>query len=78
MTGAYSHPDSNFYIPRIKGECEKAIIKENFDNEHKEVNKGKQCIFEFQLLYNPKISKIFERDSTGTSTNPKPYLVFIP
>ena len=47
MTGAYSHPDSNFYIPRIKGECEKAIIEANYENEYGEVNRGKQCVWNF-------------------------------
>ena len=41
VTGAFSHPDSIFYIPRIKGECELAIIDENFGKELVKPNESK-------------------------------------
>ena len=31
VTGAYSHYESMFYIPQIKGQCEKLIIDANTD-----------------------------------------------
>ena len=51
VTGAFSHPDSIFYIPRIKGECERAIIEDNVGKECAQQNKGRYYIDLYRLPF---------------------------
>ena len=41
VTGAWSHPESYFYIPRIKGQCEQEILRIHTNNPFQNTDKGK-------------------------------------
>ena len=40
VTGAWSNPESYFYIPRIKGQCEQEILKMNTNNPFQNTHEG--------------------------------------
>ena len=44
VTGAYSDPNSMFYIPRVKGQCEHEVSKIHASLSSEEETKGKQAI----------------------------------
>ena len=41
VTGAYSDPNSMFYIPRVKGQCEQEVSKIHVSLFSEEETKGK-------------------------------------